>query len=131
MDADVFLFGSRATGGASEHSDWDIGYRCAAETPRRALVRVEEELEDLPVPTPCHDHRDELGERDVMANEIRTQCPDTVHHPGTLRSSGAVTRRGVYPVSLFAFPRHSMSQCRKKSSLRIRRAGPRAVFVNR
>ncbi len=34
VDADVFLFGSRATGAAGEVSDWDIGYRCVGPPPK-------------------------------------------------------------------------------------------------
>ena len=51
VDADVFLFGSRATGAAGEVSDWDIGYRCVGPPPRGRLLRLEEELEELPLPT--------------------------------------------------------------------------------
>ncbi|WP_459941647.1 nucleotidyltransferase family protein [Deferrisoma palaeochoriense] len=50
VDADVFLFGSRARGGATARSDWDIGYRCVSEPPRAVLVRLEETLEELPIP---------------------------------------------------------------------------------
>lgn len=50
MDADVFLFGSRVTGGASEHSDWDVGYRCTHVVPKARLAELREDLERLPIP---------------------------------------------------------------------------------
>ncbi len=51
VDADVFLFGSRAKGEAGDASDWDIGYLCVGPPPRGRLLRLEEELEGLPIPT--------------------------------------------------------------------------------
>jgi predicted nucleotidyltransferase len=50
-DADVFLFGSRATRKARERSDYDVGYRADHDLRPSRLAQLEEELEDLPIPS--------------------------------------------------------------------------------
>ena len=50
-DADIFLFGSRATRKVRELSDYDVGYS-ADHSPRPFLLaQLKEELEDLPIPS--------------------------------------------------------------------------------
>lgn len=50
-DADIFLFGSRATRKVRERSDYDVGYS-ADHSPRPSrLAQLKEELEDLPIPS--------------------------------------------------------------------------------
>ncbi len=50
-DADIFLFGSRATRKVRERSDYDVGYS-ADHSPRPSLLaQLKEELEDLPIPS--------------------------------------------------------------------------------
>jgi type I restriction enzyme S subunit len=44
----VFLFGSRATGSASERSDIDIGIEGPVPVSRAALAAIHEELEEAP-----------------------------------------------------------------------------------
>ncbi len=49
-DADLFLFGSRASGEASDRSDYDIGY-FADSLPRPSILAcLKEDLEELPIP---------------------------------------------------------------------------------
>lgn len=50
-DADVFLFGSRATRKARERSDYDVGYRADHDLRPSRLAQLKEELEDLPIPS--------------------------------------------------------------------------------
>ncbi len=50
-DADVFLFGSRATRKAREHSDYDVGYNADHSPNPSRLAKLKEELEDLPIPS--------------------------------------------------------------------------------
>ena len=50
-DADIFLFGSRATRKVRKRSDYDVGYS-ADHSPRPSrLAQLKEELEDLPIPS--------------------------------------------------------------------------------
>jgi predicted nucleotidyltransferase len=44
----IFLFGSRATGSASERSDIDIGIEGPAPVPHPALAAIHEELDEAP-----------------------------------------------------------------------------------
>jgi predicted nucleotidyltransferase len=44
----VFLFGSRATEGAAERSDVDIGIEGPGPVPRSALAAIEDEIEEAP-----------------------------------------------------------------------------------
>jgi predicted nucleotidyltransferase len=44
----IFLFGSRATGSAAEHSDIDIGIEGPAPVPHSALAAINDELEEAP-----------------------------------------------------------------------------------
>lgn len=44
----VFLFGSRATGGARPHSDFDIGVVGDAPLPLDDFYAIEDQLDDLP-----------------------------------------------------------------------------------
>jgi len=50
-DADVFLFGSRATRKARERSDYDVGYRADHALRPSRLAQLKEELEELPIPS--------------------------------------------------------------------------------
>lgn len=49
-DADVFLFGSQATGLAGKNSDYDIGYDVDGQISSVALSDLQESLEELPIP---------------------------------------------------------------------------------
>lgn len=50
LDADVFLFGSQATGKAHIYSDYDIGYAAEDTVSNKALADLQEKLEELPIP---------------------------------------------------------------------------------
>lgn len=50
FDADVFLFGSQATGREHEKSDYDIGYYTNERIPVQILAYLEETLEEMPIP---------------------------------------------------------------------------------
>ncbi|MBE0618055.1 MAG: nucleotidyltransferase domain-containing protein [Proteobacteria bacterium] len=50
VDADIFLFGSRASGKAREHSDYDVGFVAAEPVSGRLLSALRDRLEDLPIP---------------------------------------------------------------------------------
>lgn len=49
VDADIFLFGSRAKGTAHERSDYDIGYY-ADELKHQKVNALKEKLEEMPIP---------------------------------------------------------------------------------
>lgn len=51
VDADVFLFGSQATGEAGPRSDYDVGYWAEGAAPRARLAELGERLEELPIPS--------------------------------------------------------------------------------
>ena len=48
IDADIFLFGSRATGKAHERSDYDIGYYADQISPQM-LAELKDKLEEMPI----------------------------------------------------------------------------------
>ncbi len=50
IDADIFLFGSQATGKAHARSDYDIGYYTEEKVPIHIIVHLKEKLEDMPIP---------------------------------------------------------------------------------
>ncbi|SMC39604.1 nucleotidyltransferase domain-containing protein [Sporomusa malonica] len=50
VDADVFLFGSRAAGKAHEKSDYDVGYYTDETIPSQILMDLKDELEEMPIP---------------------------------------------------------------------------------
>ena len=50
LDADVFLFGSQATGRIGKYSDYDIGYDADKKISSMALSDLRERLEELPIP---------------------------------------------------------------------------------
>lgn len=50
-DADVFLFGSRASGEAREGSDYDVGYWADYPPSATRLALLRETLEELPIPS--------------------------------------------------------------------------------
>jgi predicted nucleotidyltransferase len=50
-DADVFLFGSRASGAARERSDYDVGFLAGAALPSERFADLRERLEELPIPS--------------------------------------------------------------------------------
>jgi uncharacterized protein len=50
LDADVFLFGSQATGKVHEESDYDIGYYMDKKVSPRVLADLKEALEEMPIP---------------------------------------------------------------------------------
>ena len=50
VDADVFLFGSQATGQVGKYSDYDIGYDTDVDIHGKALSDLQENLEELPIP---------------------------------------------------------------------------------
>ena len=49
-DADVFLFGSRASGEAEKRSDYDVAYWADHDPSASQLARLRENLEELPIP---------------------------------------------------------------------------------
>ncbi|SFM14650.1 nucleotidyltransferase domain-containing protein [Pelosinus propionicus] len=49
-DADIFLFGSRATGMAHEKSDYDLGYYAEDGLSVDLLAELQETLEEFPIP---------------------------------------------------------------------------------
>ena len=49
-DADVFLFGSQASEGASSGSDFDVGYWADPPLSASRLALLREKLEELPIP---------------------------------------------------------------------------------
>jgi len=49
-DADIFLFGSRATGMAHEKSDYDVGYYAEDGLSVYILAELQETLEEFPIP---------------------------------------------------------------------------------
>ena len=49
-DADIFLFGSRATGDETCSSDYDIGYSTDASLNASFILTLQENLEELPIP---------------------------------------------------------------------------------
>lgn len=50
VDADVFLFGSRAQGTMRERSDYDVGYYTQEKVPARLLTDLKADLEEMPIP---------------------------------------------------------------------------------
>lgn len=44
----VFVFGSRVTGKGNEHSDIDVGIEGQENIPLRAMLDIEDEIENLP-----------------------------------------------------------------------------------
>ncbi len=50
VDADIFLFGSRAAGTAHEKSDYDVGYYAEDGLTANALSDLKEKLEEFPIP---------------------------------------------------------------------------------
>jgi uncharacterized protein len=49
-DCEVWAFGSRVTGTSRPHSDLDLVVMTSEPIPRRTLVRMEEDLEESPLP---------------------------------------------------------------------------------
>jgi predicted nucleotidyltransferase len=49
-EADIFLFGSRASGECRERSDYDVGYWADCPLSACRLARLREQLEELPIP---------------------------------------------------------------------------------
>ena len=50
IDADLFLFGSRAKGEAGPYSDYDIGYYTTDTISPRQIAQLAEQLEEMPIP---------------------------------------------------------------------------------
>ncbi|SHF37672.1 nucleotidyltransferase domain-containing protein [Desulforamulus putei] len=50
IDADIFLFGSRAARTAHPKSDYDIGYYTEKKIPAHILSNLKEQLEEMPIP---------------------------------------------------------------------------------
>ncbi len=50
VDADIFLFGSQATGRAHEKSDYDIGYYTDEKISANIIIELKEKLEEMPIP---------------------------------------------------------------------------------
>jgi len=49
-EAYIFLFGSRASGEARPASDYDIGLYQGSEIPWKVMSRIQNELEEFPIP---------------------------------------------------------------------------------
>lgn len=51
IDADIFLFGSRASGAARNRSDYDVGFLAGEPVPAERLSHLRGHLEELPIPS--------------------------------------------------------------------------------
>lgn len=66
-DADLFLFGSRASEEASDRSDYDVGYFSDSPPKASVLAQLKEDLEELPIPA----HVELVDFRDLPEEFIR------------------------------------------------------------